>query len=278
MIEAAGHRVVRNPIDDPSWTAALEESVDLVAIAGGDGTVATVLCEIADSPRLLVTVLPLGSANNIAHVFGLVGHEPEELIGAWERWGRRRYVLGRASGPGRDEIFVETIGGGLFAESISRALEVEHDGIDKVQLGLEILRQLIDEIPARPWTLTLDGTRLDGTYLAVEAMLVGMTGPNVLLAPDADPGDPFFDLVLIDDGQRSQLSSYLDQRLRGRSPRAPELPVRRGQSIKLAPTAPTAMRIDDTPWPSAGWSEADRAHGVMSGCSVDVLTPPDEDR
>src|SRR5262245_2252733 len=108
MIRAAGHRVTRHSVDDPAWHGALDASVDLVVAAGGDGTVATVLCEAATRRGSLVTVLPIGSANNIAHVLGLAGRAPEELVAAWGGWTRRGYRLGRVAGPNRQELFVET--------------------------------------------------------------------------------------------------------------------------------------------------------------------------
>ena len=92
-----------------------------------------------------ITILPLGSANNIASTFGLGERTPEELIAGWSDAERRRYRLGLATTPHRREAFVETVGGGLFAESIVRAAALETGDEDKVELGLRLLRELVDE-------------------------------------------------------------------------------------------------------------------------------------
>ena len=72
---------------------------------------------------------------------------------------------------------METVGGGLFAAAIKEAERVQDDDDDKVDLGLRLLRRLVDESPTQPWHLALDGVEHHGSYLAVEAMVIGETGP-----------------------------------------------------------------------------------------------------
>jgi diacylglycerol kinase (ATP) len=85
--------------------------------------------------------------------------------------------------------FVESTGGGIFAEVLARAKRTRGDpgAQDKVELGLRLLREVVKEAPSCRWELELDGVDLSGDLLAIEAMNVRETGPNVLLAPDADP-------------------------------------------------------------------------------------------
>ena len=89
LVANAGHEVAYHSLDGPGWQQALDESADLVAIAGGDGTVRTVLTAMAEREQALVTVFPLGSANNIARAFGLSGSPA--------RGTRRRLVDGDAT-------------------------------------------------------------------------------------------------------------------------------------------------------------------------------------
>ena len=47
LIEGEGHEVVYAATDEPNWKGVLDQPLDLIAIAGGDGTVTEVLIEIS---------------------------------------------------------------------------------------------------------------------------------------------------------------------------------------------------------------------------------------
>ena len=154
-----------------------------------------------------------------------------------------------------DKIFVETVGGGLFAEAIREAERDQQDDDDKVELGLRVLRRLVDELPTQPWRLGLDGVEHHGRYLAVEAMVIGETGPRVPLAPAARPRTG------------TSTSSWSERRIgisfgstsKRDSPTAPEpspsFDVHRCLKSELEPLAPTLMRVDDEPGTHRAGSE-----------------------
>jgi diacylglycerol kinase family enzyme len=268
LVREAGHELEHHSTDE-EWERALDGPVELVAIAGGDGTIGTVMRELARRPRL-VTLLPVGSANNIAEALGFGEREPEELVAGWPRGATRRFCLGELSAGGHVETVIETVGGGLFAESIARAERVETEGVDKVELGLRLLRRLVDELPARPWRIELDGADHAGDFLAVEAMVIGETGPKIPLAPDADPASPLLDVVLIADGDRARLASYLDDRVAGRAEPALGLTVLGCREAVLTPLHDGPLRIDDELWQP---EERGGELRVRTGAALDVLTP-----
>jgi diacylglycerol kinase (ATP) len=274
LIVRAGHEVVSYSTDDRDWEQALECDPDLVAVAGGDGTVAAVLSSLATGTTQLATVLPLGSANNIARAFGLAERTSEELVHGWPNAARRRFRLGELRAPETHEIFVETVGGGLFAEAIQHAEQLETAEDDKVELGLQVLRKLVEEVPARAWRLSLDGTERTGEYIAVEAMVIGQTGPQVPLAPAADSEDRLVDVVLIGDDDRDSLVRYLDARLAGRRTANPRFEVQRCLRAELRPPARCPMRIDDGLWDVSSWIATGEAACVSVARSVELLTPP----
>ena len=271
LIEQAGHELRLVSTDEPGWQQALRQPAELVAIAGGDGTVGHVLTELGAGSAGLITILPLGSANNIARTFGLGERTPEELIVGWSGADRRRYRLGLAETPHRREVFVETVGGGLFAELILRAAAADADE-DKVDLGLRLLRELLDELPAHRWDVELDGVDHSGELLGVEAMVIGDTGPNVPLAPAADPADRLLDVILIADRDRSQLAAYLDDRRQGRNPRALDLRTVRCTSATLGRPIEHALRIDDALWHDRG-VDSGRVSVTVAPSPIEVLVP-----
>ena len=185
MITDAGHEVVYQSTDDPGWEQALDRRSDLIAIAGGDGTVRKALMALAERASPPLTLLPLGSANNTARAFGLTLGDPADVVAGWFTGELRRFRLGDLQTAAGREVFIETVGGGLFAEAIKEAEPLEATE-DKVELGLHVLRKLLNEREPTSWRLTLDGADASGNYLAVEAMVIGGTGPQVPLAPTVD--------------------------------------------------------------------------------------------
>jgi diacylglycerol kinase family enzyme len=265
-IEAAGHRLNYQSVTDDRWAQALERRTDLVVVAGGDGTVGDVMRLLAGRATPL-TLLPAGTANNIAASLGLSGRSFDDLIHGWATARRKPYVCGEVESGGRIQHFVEAVGGGIVAAAVERAQELEQEGTSS-ELGIRALRSLVDELPAEPWEIDADGDDLGGDFLAVDVMVVGVTGPQLPFAPAADPADGLFDLVTIGDAQRSDFAAYLDARLSGSAPPHLSLPVRRVARVRLVPPRSVGLRLDDRPWEAVG-----RALTAIVGPSVEVLLP-----
>ena len=252
--------------DEEGWENTLEIVPDLVAIAGGDGAVGKVLRRLAGS-SVPATLLPLGTANNIAASLGLSA-DLDELVGSWTSGQLRRYDLGTITGPDGEGLFVEAVGGGLFADAIARAEDSASGTEDKVELGLRILRGVVADAEPRPWQLRLDAIDESHDLLAVEAMVIGRTGPGIPLAPTADVGDAMLDVVFVGEPERKQLATYVDGRLANASPSPPQLPIRRAKDVELVPPEGTRLRVDDEPLASSGPVR------VSTGThSVEILMP-----
>jgi diacylglycerol kinase family enzyme len=270
MIADAGHEVVYQSTDDEEWHEALARGSDLIAIAGGDGTLRKALTALAERESPPVTMLPLGSANNTARAFGFSAAHPGELVAGWAHGERRRFRLGEVETAGRSEVFIETVGGGLFAEAIKEAEPLEDVADNKVELGLQVLGRLLDERDTTSWRVTVDDHDASGDYLAVEAMVIGHTGPRIPLAPAADPEDRHLDVVLISDAHRASLKRYVDARLDDLDPVPPVLPVKRCLRADLNPIEDAFIRLDDELRP--GTPSAYRAR--LAERTLEVLVPP----
>jgi diacylglycerol kinase (ATP) len=277
LVARAGHEFTYRSLEEPGWREALEDPGDLVVVAGGDGSVGKVFREIA-TKRVPVTLLPVGSANNIARTVGIADRDVEALVAGWDRGELRRFDLGRATAPWGEELFAESVGGGIFGEVLARAPQVERaagdvDGEEKVDLGLELLREVIEGQPVRPWRVEVDGDVLSGEFLAVELMNIGELGPNLPLAPDADPGDGLLEVALVGEAERTKLLSYFSERLRDLDPPPPELPRRRGRRIVLEPPADVRLHVDDGLWPEDQRTRGSGEIVVELGPSLDLLVP-----
>ena len=275
LLADAGHDVRYQSVKDDGCQAALALPVDLVVVAGGDGTVCRVFKELAGS-AIAVTVLPFGSANNVARTLGLTGEDPARLARGWHDGGRRPYDIGEVGSAWGLTRFVESVGGGIFAELLARA-EDRDDDLDpgeKEEQGLELLLSVIDGARALPWALELDGRDLSGEFVAVEVMNIREIGPNVPLAPEASPGDGLFDVVFVGPDHRRLLAAYLRSREQDRVADPPHLPLRRGRRLSMGLHAECPLHVDDQLWPEDGRSlPGGEAVVAVSAARVELVHP-----
>lgn len=276
LLRAQGHAVRYQSAGEDNWPAALAEPADLIAVAGGDGTVARVAKRMGGSSRPLA-VLPSGTANNIARALGMAQTPLEELVRGWSEARHTRLDLGVASGPWGERVFIEGIGAGLFAcavPHVERSRTIE--GIDrpdaKVAYALQLLREDLRQCLPVAIRATLDGKDVSGAYVMFEALNLPYIGPNLHLAPDSRPGDGRFNLVLVGEAERERLYENLKS-WQKEKPRLAVLPTHRGEHLSIEWTG-FPLHIDDELWPPE--SEArppDARIEVRVQGSVEVLAP-----
>jgi diacylglycerol kinase (ATP) len=243
-LEEAGHEVSWQSMKESDWERALEESFDLVVAAGGDGTVRKVFRQIAgkDVPA---TILPLGTANNIARSLGFEDDDPGRLVHGWPQGRLQTYDIGSLSTARGADLFVESAGAGLFADVLVRAESDESDASDKIEKGLRLVLESLDEQRALPWTLELDGDRFSDELIGLAVMNASGVGPQIPLAPAADAGDGVLDVVLLRDEDVERLHAYVEARLARNSPEPPQFEVRRAVDIAFEPPAGCPVHVDD---------------------------------
>ena len=247
VVEAAGHEVRWKSVKEPGWEAALDEPADLVAVAGGDGTVRKVFSGLAGK-SILATTLPVGTANNIARSLGVEQEEPESLVRGWASGRTRACDVGSLSAYGETVTFVESCGGGLFADLLLRAHDDPPDKVetdDKVELGLKVLQRAAADARPRPWRVRLDEHELAEDLVGLEVMNVRDAGPQIPLAPEADPGDGLLDVVALRAGDAEALAAFAEARLSGRRIDAPPPEAWRARDVRLSPPHGSALHFDD---------------------------------
>jgi diacylglycerol kinase (ATP) len=219
------------------YKPALRDPGEIAIVAGGDGTVRKIATHLSDR-SVPLAIIPLGTANNIANTLGVAG-DSGPLIEGLLTARRQRFDIWEAAGNWGKELFVEGVGFGVFAEVMSALDKQEEQGAgpflktaDELTIALRALGEALPKFEAVDAEVTLDGQDLSGRYLMLEAMNIRHIGPNLLLAPDADPGDGYLDLVMVEDSQREELAGYFEYRLEGKQD-APLLPVRRGKHLRV---------------------------------------------
>ena len=252
LLSDAGYDAAYSSTKDEGYLKSLKNPGALVVAAGGDGTVRKVAKRLVGS-GVPIAVLPLGTANNIATSLGVSG-DARELIKGLSSARRVRFDVGKAVGPCGARTFFEGAGLGLFTDVMRsldarkgrRAAAPAHTG-ERLAAALRALQQALRGYRAHDLRLKLDGEDVSGRYLLVEAMNVRLVGPNLFLAPDADPGDGALDFVLLPEEGRGEFDEYLSYRLEGKQD-APYLKVRRGRRLEFVWDG-SVVHFDDGVWP-----------------------------
>ncbi|WP_118973112.1 diacylglycerol/lipid kinase family protein [Taibaiella koreensis] len=230
-IRDAGYTFINTPAKK-AGVGTVEKKVDILAVAGGDGTVRKACLDLLHLPLMYnrpIGLLALGTANNIALTLKIVESVPE-VIRSWDRHKLKRFDVGRLDGLSSSAFFVEAFGFGIFPRLM---LQMNHlpDGMsqgadEELQQAFELLVPLAQSYEAVPCSLDLDGKAYAGKYILAEVMNIRSLGPRLVLAPGADPGDGRFDVLLIPEKQRPRLVAYIEKISRGIKARFPFRPIK----------------------------------------------------
>ena len=241
----AGHHVTYQSTKEPGFKKALKQPADLVLAAGGDGTIG--------NSGIPLSVLPLGTANNLARALGFVV-SPEEIIARLEGGKKQLFDVGLATGPWGDRYFFEGVGGGLLADYVRAAKKEEKQNGKAEKLSKEqemarhgaLLRRMLHDYPARQWKIEIDGKDISGRYILWEAMNIRSVGPALHLAPRAETRDGRFDFVCARAADRALLMEHFDARVAGKKSKSP-LPTRRFRDLRIVWKGST-IHLDDELW------------------------------
>lgn len=218
------------------------DGLDVVAAAGGDGTIATAARALAGT-SVPMGVVPMGTANNVALSLG-VPMLPDEAIEAWRTSTARPLDLGVATGPWGERRFVESVGGGLVTHGtvvMDRRSISGPTTAAQIALARHAHADVLARLDPAEWHLEIDGRAFTGSYLLLEVLNIGAVGPNLILAPDASPWDGRFTVVAAAVDQRDDLIACLRDDTGNRRPGS--LAVWHGRELVL--TAGDRLHVDD---------------------------------
>jgi diacylglycerol kinase (ATP) len=255
LIRKAGHSVVYQSSKDVSWDKVLHDRADIIALAGGDGLVGNAAKRLVGR-HLPIAILPVGTANNVANALGLTNKPLQQLVDGWATARRTKFDVGVATGPWGSTCFIEGLGIGFFtnlmAEEAKGNLDLGRFNASeaKITCALEVIKNRLQSYPASRLKVTLDDQNLSGEYILLEVMNIRSIGPNLALAPAADPSDGLLDLVLVSKSERDHISKYLSDRIEGKSS-APGLIVRQSRGLQIECKG-LLIHIDDELWPEDG--------------------------
>lgn len=222
QVENSGFTVNYISTDDEDWESFIENEMDVIFLAGGDGTVRKLAGALFQTKMSIkhipVYLIPLGTANNIATSLGIF----KNLKTAFpvNKENIKKFTCGHISGLKDEDFFLEGVGFGIFPELISKMKDTGKVGEtteEKLKRTFKVLLEIVKNYEPRKAKIKADGIKISGNFLLVELMNINYIGPNLEFAPNADVEDDFLDLVLIPEKKRKALVKYVESVIDGTS-------------------------------------------------------------
>lgn len=264
-LRLAGIEVRYVSTEDDDISAALEETADLLVIAGGDGTIGKALTSLPDR-SVPIGIIPLGTANNIARSLGIAG-TPHELVESWRSEHTCRFDIGAVRESQGTSLFLEAFGVGLLPKFFNQdAKKKKEDGAENLRKARTALHRVLENAKPIDIEISVDGRSFGREVLGVEVLNIAYTGPGLPLATAADSGDGLLDVVCFEASQRGALLEWMLAPHRGRPP----VRSQQGASVKIK-WRDLPSRIDDE-----FFDEKRKKHSVKIGCetqSARILMP-----
>lgn len=226
--------------------AAAGEGYDLVAAAGGDGTVHEVVNGLvgADGRAALpLGIIPIGSGNDLAYGLG-IHEEPEDAVQRVFTGQRRRIDLGRVVDEhGRSSVFHNNLGIGFDAIVVMRT-----ETISRIQGFLMYLTAVLQTIAfyyETPYMeMSFDGQPVDQRVLFLYAGVGPRGGGGFLMTPDARWDDDRIDTCLCNPVGRLTMLYMLTRVMKGTHVTSHHVTMRRNQTITARSASPMPIYVD----------------------------------
>jgi YegS/Rv2252/BmrU family lipid kinase len=228
--------IVTASADDAAAAArsAVAEGYDVVAAAGGDGTVGAVACELLGSETAL-GILPLGSVMNVARMLG-IPRDLDEAAAVIAGGEVRTIDVGEAKG----RVFFEGGSVGLNAAVFQKAQEVD---AGQYRSLLAALWTLLRYRPPR-MVIHLDDRVLTTRALAVAVANGPYSGLGFTVAPFADTADGLLDVVVFSRFSRTELIRHFAAIAFGRRRYTAQTATYRSARVRIEGVHPLPCRAD----------------------------------
>lgn len=250
--------------DEAGFAAGLAAQPDLVAVAGGDGSVAQLL-RFHAALTMPVALLPMGTSNNIARSFGL-STDVLSLIPRLQGAPFRRLDVGIANGPWGYRLFVEAVGLGLLAPMMTQRIESETAAEARAAVRKLVIAAVKRAKAAKVW-LSIDGEVVEENVLMAEITSISRVGPALPLLAQSSTGDGMIDAVVLRAADRAAIVAWLKDEEAERPP----VTAFRGRFI-TARWDGMPLRIDDK---KIRKPDRKPAHIFVRllGAEIDILVP-----
>ncbi len=204
----------------------LEKPPDRLAVCGGDGTLNEVVSNLPDPP-FPVALIPAGTANVLAHEFGLPP-EPGRAIEIAIKGTEKRVDLGILNAR-EQRRFLLMAGVGFDAYVVSKVRPKKRKfGI--ATFYVTALRALL-AYSFPEFHVIVDGVRIPATSCLIAN--ARKYGGGLVFTPDARMDDGLFDLFILQEKSKAGTFRYLYSAWRGRPVTSDRLQRRRASHLRI---------------------------------------------
>jgi diacylglycerol kinase (ATP) len=221
---------VRVSCSGPDLTAqarqAVEDGVERLLVAGGDGTMHLVVQALAESSCCL-GLLPIGRGNDYASALGVPRAFNDALDLALSQ-SATRIDLGRAG----QEWFAFYAGVGFDSEATKTAEGHPRWWPDAITYNVAVVRTLFSFRPPLA-RVEYEGGSFEGEVMFTTACNGPQFGGGMLIAPAADLSDGFLDLVIVRAVGKAELLRIFPRVYRGAHVDHPAVSIHRTRWARL---------------------------------------------
>ena len=182
---------------------AIKTGIKLIVVAGGDGTIDSVVGALVGSDAIL-GIIPTGTRNNIAFNLGIPGDIVKSV--ALLRRGRRLKIdVGKLHCGHSRHWFLEAAALGLLSDLYPLADDIQHGNL--AMIG-ELLSTLVSATPSR-LRMTLDEHKhLDTTEHMLLISNMSFLGPHFQISSEVSFKDGYLDLFTFSAMSKLNMISY----------------------------------------------------------------------
>jgi diacylglycerol kinase (ATP) len=237
-IKAAGYEThYAVTVSEEDLDIVLKEPTDVVVVAGGDGSLRAVVKRLLKQPSSLrpaLTVLPLGTANNVANML-VPSMTVSQILEGLSSPVSKPFDIGnvhcesKECEPG-ENIFLEAAGVGLFANMMAN---YQPDEGKNPFRALQAMTQTLSTFAPQTLTLTADGQQFSESFVMLEVMNTNAVGPRLQLAPQANISDGLFDVVIVREDARIRFLNYVTNVISGSVESLPNVEMKRLTRLEL---------------------------------------------
>jgi diacylglycerol kinase (ATP) len=229
---------------------AAERGASLVVAVGGDGTVHEVangLLRLDAEKRPELATIPRGTGKDFARSFR-IPRDVEGALAVAQDGATRTVDVGRAvftawNGSTAESYFANFAGAGISGAVAARANKGSKALGGKASFFWATTSVFL-RWKNSDYEVTIDGERHAGRMLEVIAAIGDQLAGGMRLAPEADPGDGLFDVVLVGDATKADFVRTLPKIYRGTYLPHPRAEVVRGNRVEILTAIPLPIALD----------------------------------
>jgi diacylglycerol kinase (ATP) len=182
---------------------AIKTGIKLIVVAGGDGTIDSVMGAMVGSDAIL-GIIPTGTRNNVAFNLGIPGDIAKSV--ALLRRGRSLKIdVGKVHCGHSRHWFLEAAALGLLSDLYPLADDIQHGNLTMIG---ELLSTLVSATPAQ-LHITLDEHKhLDTTEHMLLISNMSFLGPHFQISPKVSFKDGYLDVFTFSDMSKLNMISY----------------------------------------------------------------------